>query len=119
MRVSSSLSFGSAGAASVRASFRSFILRASSSGSFTLSKRVALLGVRHRGGDQPLVGLRRQDLGVVGDVGGLDPARAAGVGREREELRLGRVQECLRLRDRRLAGTPGDGRQDRSGKEDA
>ncbi len=43
MRVSSSLSFGSEGAASVRESFRSFILRARSAGSFTLSKRVACL----------------------------------------------------------------------------
>ena len=43
MRVSSSPSFGSEGVASVRESFRSFILRASSSGSFTLSKRVACL----------------------------------------------------------------------------
>ena len=40
MRVSSSLSFGSDGAASVSESFSSFIFRASSSGSFRPSKRV-------------------------------------------------------------------------------
>src|SRR6266540_2311448 len=43
MRVSSSLSLGSEGVARVRESFRSFILRASSLGSFTLSKRVDCL----------------------------------------------------------------------------
>jgi hypothetical protein len=43
MRVNSSLSFGSEGAASVRESFRSFIFRARSAGSFNPSNRVAFL----------------------------------------------------------------------------
>ena len=76
-----------------------------------------LLGVRHRGRDHPLVGLRRQDLRVVGDERGLDPARASGIGREREKLRLRFVEERLRpgrgrgltRRRRLLSGLSGHG----------
>ena len=56
-----------------------------------------LLGVPHARGDGLLVGLRREDLGVVGDVGRLDPVGATRVDPELQQVLLGRLDELLRL----------------------
>ena len=61
-----------------------------------------LLGVVRGCGDQPLVGLRGEDLRVVGDVGQLDPGGAARVDRQREQLRLCIFEKRPRLLDGRL-----------------
>ena len=56
-----------------------------------------LLGVVHGGGDGPFVEFGGDGLGIVGDVGGLDPVGAGGVDAEEEEFLLGVVDEFARL----------------------
>ena len=92
-RVSSAASAGSAGAAAVSESFRSFSFRAVSGSTLRPSKRVACLAYCDPGRDRLLVGHGRQDLGVVGDVGRLDPVRPAGLDPELEEVLLGVADE--------------------------
>ena len=56
-----------------------------------------LLGVVDGGGDGLLVELGGDGLGIVGDVGGLDPVGAGGVDAEEEELLFGVVDEFAGL----------------------
>ena len=83
------------------------------------SKRFDCFDQSDHGVDQPLIGARRQSLGVVRDVGGLYPGRAPGLIAELEELGLGPVQKGLGLLDPGLAGTPGGGHQSCGGNKNA
>ena len=97
MRVSSSLSLGSAGVAMVSESFSSLILRAVTRVELEAVEARGLLGVVHGGVDGALVELGGEGFGIVGDVGGLDPIGACRVDAEDEQLLLGVVDELARL----------------------
>ena len=70
-------------------------------------------GEVRRGGDQPLVGLGGQDLGVGRDVGGLDPGGARGLDAQVAQDGLGRVHERDRVLDGRRRGDGRGRRRDR------
>ena len=78
MRVSSSLSLGSAGVARVSESFSSLILRRDIVRQLQRIEARGLLGQLDGGVDGALIGLGGEGLGIVGDVGGFDPVGAAG-----------------------------------------
>ncbi len=103
MRVSCSLSFGSAGVASVRPFFRSLILRASVSRQRDLVEPHGLLRQLDGRVDRALVGLRREELGVLGDEVELHPVGAPRLHGELQQALLGGRQERLRLGRRSAA----------------
>src|ERR1019366_5203577 len=96
MRVSSSLSLGSTGVARVSDSFSSLILRATSAGQLERIEPRGFLRQVDGGVDEAFIGLGGQGLGVVGDVGGLDPVGALALDRQRQQPGLGVCDELLR-----------------------
>ena len=99
--MSSATSLGSVGEPLRR---RSLNLRARSGGRSAFSKRRGVDDELVGEEGHALVGLGGGRLGVVGDVGLLDPGGAVGFGGESEELGFGAVHEGLSLVDGGIAG---------------
>ena len=104
--VSSSDSFGSDGAASVNESRSSLNWRASVVRHLELAEARGLLGQLHGGRDLLLVGLGRQNFGVVGDEGGLDPVRARLLHGKLQQLGLRPIDKRPRVIERRRISAP-------------
>ena len=75
-RVNSSASFASGGAAIVNDVLQEIELAALGRADGRLLKARRVLRKLRGGADEGFIGLRGHRVGVVGDVGGLDPARA-------------------------------------------